>query len=138
MSSPEERRRYQDHLRNNQALWFLLLQATRGSAASIVGRYENGGNPNGREAWRELERLYGGREADERPVQHMTLEGKLRDMRCNSPEESSEFTMKARDHLALYPYPCDGVNIVIYDKANAQYPCIPWIGIESHMATCEA
>ena len=38
--------------------------------------------------------MYGGREADERPVQLMTLEGKLRDMRCNSPEESSEFIVK--------------------------------------------
>ena len=38
--------------------------------------------------------MYGGREADERPVQLMTLEGKLRDMRCNSPKESSEFIVK--------------------------------------------
>ena len=42
-----------------------------------------------------------------------------------------------RGHLALHPYPRDGINIVIIDNVHAQNFCIPWIGTESPMATCD-
>ena len=90
----DQRRAYETHQRNVQSLWFLLAQATKGSAAAIVARCEHGGNPDGREAWLEMERIYGGRAQDERPVQLLALERRLRDLQCNSAEESADFMVK--------------------------------------------
>ena len=46
----DQRRAYEAHPSNTRSLWFLLAQATRGSAAATVARCEHGGNPDGREA----------------------------------------------------------------------------------------
>ena len=72
-SNDDVRRRYAEHTTKIQSLWFPLAQATRGSAALVVMRFEHNGNPNGREAWIELERIYGGKEIDERPAQILAL-----------------------------------------------------------------
>ena len=72
----------------------LLAQATRASAAIIAARCKHGGNPDGGAAWLELKRIYGGRVQDERPVQLLALERRLRDLQCNSSEESADFMMK--------------------------------------------
>ena len=93
-TTADQRRAYETHQRNTQSLWFLLAQATRGSASAIVARCEHSGNPDGREAWQELEQMYGGRAQDERPVQLLTLERRLRDLQCNSAEESGDFIVK--------------------------------------------
>lgn len=61
-----------------QSLSFLLAQATLGSAALVVETFEHKGHPNGREAWIELEHVYGAREIDERPAQILTLGGSSR------------------------------------------------------------
>ena len=39
----------------------------------------------------EMKRIYGGRAPDERSVQQLALERRLRDVRCNSAEESADF-----------------------------------------------
>lgn len=44
-----------------------------GAATVVVRRYERHGHPKGREAWLELERVYGGRESDERRMQPLAL-----------------------------------------------------------------
>ena len=77
-----------------QSLWFFRAQATKGSAAAIVARCEHGGNPDGREAWLGMERIYGGREQDERRVQLLSLERPLRDLQYNSAEEPEHFVVK--------------------------------------------
>lgn len=41
------------------ALRFLLAQATRGSGALVAKRFENGKKSDDKEAWLELERIYG-------------------------------------------------------------------------------
>ena len=60
-----------------------------GSAATIVARCEHDVNPDGdgREAWLELERMYGGRAHDERPAKLRALERRLRDLQCNFYDE---------------------------------------------------
>lgn len=60
---------------------FLLVQATKGSAALVLQRYERSCHPNGREAWLEVERIYSGREADERSMQRLALEERSRNNR---------------------------------------------------------
>ena len=50
--------------------------------------------PDGREAWLQLERMNGGRAQDERPVQQRALGRRLRDLQCNSAEESEDFMVK--------------------------------------------
>ena len=54
--------------KKNQDLWFLLAQATKGAAAMLVMRFEEP-RPDGRGAWLELERVYGGRAEDEKAAQ---------------------------------------------------------------------
>ena len=90
----DERRAYETYQRNIKCLWFLLAQATKGSAAAIVARCGHGGNPDGREAWLEVERIYGGRAQDGRPVQQLVLERRLRHLRYNSVEESADIMVK--------------------------------------------
>lgn len=63
------------HVRSMQYIWFLLARTKNGSAAAIIARCEHNGNPGGREAKLELERIY-------------------RDLGCYSPEESSAFVVK--------------------------------------------
>ena len=55
----------------------MLAQATKGAAAIVVMRFEEP-TPNGRGAWLELEKVYGGRAADERSAQLLKLEAKAR------------------------------------------------------------
>ena len=93
-TTADERRAYETHRRNTQSLWFLLAQATRGSAAAIVARCEHGGNPDGTEAWLEMERIYGGRARDERPMQLLALERRLQELQCYSAEEAADFMVK--------------------------------------------
>jgi hypothetical protein len=69
--------------KKNQELWFLLAQATKGAAAMLVMRYEEP-LPAGRDAWLELERVYGGRAEDEKAAQLLQLEAKLRRLTCES------------------------------------------------------
>ena len=57
----DQLRAYEKHQFNIQPLWLLLAQAAKGSAAAIVARCEHGGSPDGRKAWLEMERIYGGR-----------------------------------------------------------------------------
>ncbi len=69
--------------KKNQELWFLLAQATKGAAAMLVMRFEEP-TPDGRSAWLELERVYGGRAEDERAAQLLKLEAKARRLTCES------------------------------------------------------
>ena len=69
--------------KKNPELWFLLATATKGAAASVVMRFEQP-TPNGRGAWLELERIWGGRAEDERAAQLLKLEGKARRLTCES------------------------------------------------------
>ena len=64
-----------DFGKKNQELWFLLAQATKGAAAMLVMRFEQP-TPDGRSAWLELERVYGGRAEDEKAAQLLKLEAK--------------------------------------------------------------
>lgn len=66
------RRSYEAQVRITQSLWFLLAQATTGSAATIVARCAQ----------------------DERPVQLLPLKSRRRDRRCNSTGESLGFIVK--------------------------------------------
>lgn len=63
-------------------------QAMRGSVAFTVQRCELNRYINGREACKELERLHGGREIDERPVQMLPVEEncRLRYLTRRTPE----------------------------------------------------
>ena len=72
-----------EYTKKNQELWFLLAQATKGAAAIVVMRFEEP-MPNGRGAWLELEKVYGGRAADERSAQLLKLEAKARRLTCES------------------------------------------------------
>src|SRR6478736_883804 len=63
--------------KKNQDLWFLLAQATKGAAAMLVMRFEEP-SPDGRRAWLELERVYGGKAEDEKAAQLLRLEAKAR------------------------------------------------------------
>ena len=93
-STDEVRRRNQERSTKIQSLWFLLAQATRGSAALVVKRFEHNGQLDGREAWIELERIYGGKEIDERPAQILALDGKLREARCSSVSDIPDFIVR--------------------------------------------
>jgi hypothetical protein len=72
-----------DFRKKNQDLWFLLAQATKGSAAMVVMRFEEP-QPDGRKAWQELERIYGGKAEDEQEAQLLMLERKVRRLTCQS------------------------------------------------------
>lgn len=54
---------------------------------SLVARCEHDGNPNGKESWLEMERIYGGRARDELPAQLLGLKRRLWDLLCISAEE---------------------------------------------------
>ena len=60
----------------------------------MVKRFEHDGRPDGREAWIELERIYGGKEIDERPSQILALDGKLREARCSSVSDTPDFIVR--------------------------------------------
>ena len=75
-------------------MWFLLAQAARRSAEQPSGLCEHRRNTDAREAWLELERVYGGRAQTERPVQLLVLERTLRDLQRNSAAESSDVMVK--------------------------------------------
>lgn len=62
--SREDHRAHQERVVKVESLWFLLARAIEGAAALVVQRYERNDHPNEREGWLELERVYGGREAD--------------------------------------------------------------------------
>lgn len=57
-------------------------------------RFEDNGLPNGREAWIELERIYGGNEMEQRPAQLLDLGGKLRETRCNDVNNIPDFLLR--------------------------------------------
>jgi len=82
-SETEAEKRYKEFEKKNQELWFLLAQTTKGAAAMLVMRFELP-NPNGRDAWLELERVYGGRAEDEKAAQLLQLEAKLRRLTCET------------------------------------------------------
>ncbi|CAN0511716.1 unnamed protein product, partial [Discosporangium mesarthrocarpum] len=75
-----------------------LGQATRGSAAVVVMKHERNGSPDGRAAWLELERVYGGRAEVQRSMQLISLEMKLREMYCSSAEDAGDFVIQL-DHV---------------------------------------
>lgn len=63
-STDEVQRSNRDHATRIQSLWFLLTQSIRGSEALILKGSEHNGDPNGREAWVELERIHDGQDMD--------------------------------------------------------------------------
>lgn len=91
--SQDKQALYQDHIKTVRQLWSLLAQTARGSAASIVEGFVEG-NTDGCAAWMELERLYGGRAQDKRPMQLLPLEGRLRYLSSSSEEEASGLVIK--------------------------------------------
>lgn len=76
------RRAHREHITNTQSPCFVLARVTRGSAARVVKRFENSGQPNDRGAWLELVRIYGRSEMDKRTAQLLALKGKSRDVLC--------------------------------------------------------
>ena len=84
------------HQRNTQqSLWFLLAQATRGSAAATVARCEHGGNPDGREAWLELNTCMEDVHSTSGVCSYvLALERRRQDLQCISAEGSAEFMVK--------------------------------------------
>lgn len=96
-SGAKTRRAYGEHATTIQAMWFLLAQATRESAALVVKRIENDGQPNGREPWLELARVYGRNGLDKRPAQLLALEEKSRDIRCQGVSDISDFLVMLDD-----------------------------------------
>lgn len=83
----EERGVHQAHLEKVDSLCFLQAQANKGPAAFVVQQYERNGHPNRREEWRDLERIYGGREADEWLMHPSALGGRSPDIMCYSAED---------------------------------------------------
>lgn len=61
-----------------------------GSASAVVTRCEHGGNSDGRDTRLELECINRGCTQDYRPLQLLALERRLRDLQCNSAEESGD------------------------------------------------
>lgn len=61
-SRRDERLAHRAHVENVPSLWFLLAQATLGQPHQVLQGTKRIANPNGTEAWVELERTDGGRD----------------------------------------------------------------------------
>lgn len=56
--------------------------------------FENNEHPNGKEAWIELEHVYGGKEIIERPAQILALDGRVGEARCSGASHTPDFIVK--------------------------------------------
>lgn len=88
----------------------LIAQATRGSEAAIVDRYEKADSPMGAGVLLELKRVYGGRDEGDRRGQLPSLGASFRDLHGPAAEDSTYFVINLGTYL-------DGVRDTVRNEA---------------------